>query len=111
VAAVRQRFGQWIRDTCAAKYDRTRLDYQQEIAVRHTEAGKNRTDNVSSAAAHVPLRSIIAFIYPITATIKPFLASKGHSTAEVEVMHQEWFKSVTMQAALWSEPFARPGVF
>jgi hypothetical protein len=60
------------------------LDYQQEIALRHTRAKKNRTDNVDAVADHVPLRYLIAFIYPITATIKPFLAKKGHAEEEVE---------------------------
>jgi len=36
-----------------AGYDRAWLDYQQEIAVRHTRAKKNRTDNVDSAADQV----------------------------------------------------------
>lgn len=111
MAAVRLRFGQWIRDTCAARHDRAWLDYQQEIALRHTPVAKNRTDGVKSAAALVPLRYLIAFIVPITATMRPFLAKKGHAPADVERMHQAWFKSVTLQIALWSEPFAKPGVF
>jgi hypothetical protein len=51
---------------------------------------------------------MVAFIYPITATIKPFLAKKGHSAEEVEKMHQAWFKSVVLQVALWSAPYV-PG--
>jgi hypothetical protein len=107
LTAVRARFGQWIRDTCAARYDQTWLDYQQEIALRHTRAKKNRTDNVDSAANHIPLRYLIAFIYPITVTIKPFLAKKGHAAAEVENMYQAWFKSVVLQVTLWSAPYTR----
>jgi hypothetical protein len=111
MSAVRKRFGQWIRDTCSANYDRAWLDYQQEIAVRHTPDGKNKTDGVRSSAPLVPLRYIIAFIYPITATMRPFLAYKGHSEAEVEKMDQAWFKAVTLQIALWCQPFAKPGMF
>lgn len=107
LAAVRVRFGQWIRDTCAARYDRTWLDYQQEIALRHTRAKKNQTDIVDSAADHIPLRYLIAFTYPITATIKPFLAKKGHDAEEVEKMFQAWFKSVVLQVTLWSAPYAQ----
>jgi hypothetical protein len=107
LAAVRARFGQWIRDTRAARYDRAWLDYQQEIALRHTRAKKNRTDHVDSAADHIPLRYLIAFIYPITATIKPFLAKKGHAAEEVENMYQAWFKTVVLQVTLWSAPYAR----
>lgn len=109
--AVRQRFGQWIRDTCQADYDEAWLDYQQEIALRHTRAKKNETDDVRSTANHIPLRYMIAFIYPITATMKPFLANGGHSEEEVEQMYQAWFKAVTLQATLWSEPYAREGTF
>lgn len=108
---VRRRFGQWIRDTCAARYDRDWLDYQHEIGLRHTSAGKNRTDHITSASPHIHLRYIIAFIVPITATIKPFLASKGHGAAEVEAMHNAWFKSVTLQVTLWSMPFVAPSAF
>lgn len=50
---------------------------------------------------------MIGFIYPITATIKPFLAKKGHAAEEVEQMYQAWFKSVVLQVALWSELYAR----
>jgi hypothetical protein len=111
LAAVRMRFGQWIRDTCAARYDRAWLDYQQEIALRHTRAKKNQTDKVNSAADQIPLRYLIAFIYPITATVKPFLAKKGHAADEVEKMYQAWFKSVVLQVALWSAPYTRPEDF
>ncbi|WP_425258823.1 protoglobin domain-containing protein [Rubrivivax sp. RP6-9] len=111
LAGVRRRFGQWIRDTCAARYDRDWLDYQYEIGLRHTSAKKNRTDGVSSAAAAIHLRYLIAFIVPITATIKPFLARKGHAPAQVEAMHAAWFKSVTLQVTLWSMPYVAPSSF
>jgi hypothetical protein len=105
LAAVRKRFGQWILDTCNRDYDVAWLDYQHEIGLRHHRAKKNVTDH-ADATDIVHLRYLIAFIVPITATIKPFLAKAGHSTAEVDVMHAAWFKSVTMQVALWSAPYA-----
>ncbi len=107
---VRRRFGQWILDTCRRPYDRAWLDYQEEIALRHTREKKNETDGASSVP-HIPLRYLIAFVYPITATMRDFLANKGHADEEVEAMHQAWFKSVTMQVALWSEPYAKEGDF
>ncbi|MCL6642812.1 MAG: protogloblin ApPgb [Candidatus Bipolaricaulota bacterium] len=110
LAAVRQRFGQWIVDTCNRPYDRTWLNYQHEIGLRHHRTKKNKTDNVRSVP-NVALRYLIAFIYPITATIKPFLAKKGHSPEEVDKMHQAWFKAVTLQVALWSYPYAKDGDF
>jgi hypothetical protein len=54
---------------------------------------------------------MIAFIYPITATIRPFLANKGHGSEEVEKMFQAWFKSVVLQVSLWSYPYAKEGGF
>ena len=57
----------------------------------------------------INLRHIIAFIVPITTTIRPFLAAHGHSPEQVEAMYQAWFKSVTLQVALWSRPFVGDG--
>jgi hypothetical protein len=108
---VRERFKQWILDTCQRPYDQKWLDYQQEIALRHTRARKNQTDGAYEAPEHIPLRYMIAFIYPITATIKPFLANKGHGSEEVEKMFQAWFKSVVLQVTLWSYPYAKEGDF
>jgi hypothetical protein len=110
LARVRARFGQWILDTCTRPYDQQWLDYQHEIALRHYRTKKNLTDEVQSTP-FIPLRFLIAFIYPITATIKTFLARKGHSAEEVEGMYQAWFKSVVMQVTLWSHPYVREGDF
>lgn len=108
LAAVRKRFGQWILDTCKRPYDQGWLNYQQEIGLRHHRTKKNQTDNVASVPI-VHHRYMVAFIYPITATIKPFLAKKGHSAEEVDKMHQAWFKSVVLQVALWSVPYVKEG--
>lgn len=102
---VRARFEQWIRDLCGRPWDRTWLDYQEEIALRHTRAAKNRTDGVDSAA-EIPLRYLVAFICPITATIRTFLAEKGHPAEQVEAMYQAWFKAVVLTVTLWSRPYA-----
>ena len=106
--AVRARFGQWILDTCNRPHDQAYLDYAHEIGLRHHRTKKNQTDGVQSVP-HIPLRYLIAFIYPISSTIKPFLARKGHSPEEVEKMHQAWFKAVVLQVALWSYPYAKEG--
>lgn len=106
LGAVRKRFGQWILDTCTRPYDQEWLDYAYEIGLRHHRSKKNQTDGVQSVP-NINLRYLVAFIYPITATIKPFLSKKGHSPEEVEKMHQAWFKSVVMQIALWSAPYVK----
>ena len=108
---VRGRFGQWILDTCRRPYDQEWLDYQQEIALRHTRDKKNQTDGAYETPDHIGLRYMVAFIYPITATIKPFLANKGHSAEDVDKMHQAWFKSLVLQVTLWSYPYVKNGDF
>ncbi len=108
---VRERFKRWILDTCRRPYDQEWLDYQQEIALRHTRAKKNETDGAHDTPEHIPLRYIIAFVYPITATIKPFLANGGHGPEEVDKMHDAWFKSVVLQVSLWSQPYVKDGDF
>ncbi len=108
---VRERFGQWILDACRRSYDEKWLDYQQEIALRHTRIKKNQTDGAYETPDHIGLRYMISFIYPITATIKPFLANKGHTTEEVEKMYDAWFKSVVLHVTLWSYPYTREGDF
>ena len=110
LARVRERFAQWILDTCRRPYDQQWLDYQHEIALRHTDK-KNRTDGALGTPPLVPLRYLIAFVHPLTATLKPFLAAEGHPEEEFEKMHGAWFKAVTLQAALWSQPYAREGRF
>ena len=110
LAAVRRRFGQWILDTADANYDQQWLDYQFEIGRRHHRSGKNRTDGVD-AVAHIPYRYLPTLIVPITTTLKPFLAKKGHSAEDVEKMHAAWVKSVVLQVTLWSYPYCRDGDF
>jgi hypothetical protein len=99
------RFQQWILDTCLRPYDQDWLNYQQEIALRHTSIKKNHTDNVQSTP-FVPLRDIVAFVAVMNETIKPFLAAKGNSQEEVTGMHHAWCKSMQLQIALWARPYA-----
>ena len=81
------------------------------LATRHTRAKKNRTDGVRSTADEVPLRYMVAFVYPITATMRQFLAKKERTPGEVDRIHDAWFKAVKLQVALWCQPDARQGSF
>ncbi len=101
---VRERFGQWIRDTCNPPYDQEWLNYQYEIGLRHTREKKNQADD-ADAVPHIHARYLIAFIYPITATIRDFLENGDHSAEEVDDMFHAWFKSVTLQVTLWTRPY------
>lgn len=106
LGAVRRRFGQWIRDLCEARFDRAWLDWQHEIALRHHATRKNRTDGVDSPSQEVPLRYIIAFVVPLTVTIRPFLAAGAEDDTDLEAMYTAWFKAVTLTATLWAEPYS-----
>jgi Protoglobin len=104
LAASSLRFEQWILDTCLRPYDREWLDYQHEIALRHTSVKKNRTDTAASTV-FVPLRHVLGFVAVLNDTIRPFLASRGHSPDEVEGMHRAWCRSTQLQAALWARAY------
>ncbi|MBK7396174.1 MAG: protogloblin ApPgb [Myxococcales bacterium] len=110
LGAVRRRFGQWILDTAAARYDQAWLDYQHEIGLRHHRAKKNQTDGARSTDL-VPFRYLVPLVFPVTHTLRPFLARKGHTAAEVEGMVQAWVKSCLLQITLWSHPYVKPGDF
>ncbi len=110
LGAVRKRFGQWILDTARAEYDQKWLDYQHEIGLRHHRTKKNRTDGAGSTD-HIPFRDLFALVFPITLTLKPFLARKGHSAEDVEKMHGAWVKSCLLQVTLWSHPYVKEGDF
>jgi Protoglobin len=98
------RFEQWIVDTCTKPYDQDWLNYQQEIALRHTAVKKNQTDGVHSTP-YVPLSDVVAFVAVMNETIRPYLASKGHAVEDVERMHLAWCKSMQLQMALWVRPY------
>ena len=101
-------FQQWILDTCLRSYDQDWLNYQEEIALRHTALKKNRTGGVRSTP-QVLLEDAIAFVAVMNGTIKPYLAAKGNSAEEVEKMHRAWCKSIQLQLALWVGPYLEAG--
>ena len=108
LAAVRARFGQWIRDTLRAEYDDRWLAYQREIGRRHA-SGKGEADGITGTPEVVPYRYLAALIVPITVTMRPFLAKGARDAEHLERMHQAWFKAVVLSVALWSEPYVREG--
>lgn len=105
LAAVRARFGLWIRDLCTRDFDASWLAYQEEIALRHHTAKKNRTDGIDSPSTHVPLRHLIGLIVPITVTIRGFLAEGEADAGRVDAMYHAWFKAVTLSVLLWARPY------
>jgi len=107
---VGKRFGQWVIDTARAKYDKTWLDYQYEIGLRHHRSKKNKTDN-GHTLGHIRARDVIAFCSSIVVPMRPFLAAKGHSPEIVNRMYDAWWKSMILQATLWVQPYIREGDF
>lgn len=110
LTAVRARFGQWIMDLCNRPYDQTWLNYQHEVALRHHSTKKNKTDEVD-ALPIIHFRYMVAFIFPITATIKGYLSKKGHDSNTIEAMHAAWFKAVTLTVILWTYPYINKNEF
>ena len=55
--------------------------------------------------------SPVLLIFPVTFTLKPFLAKKGHSPEEVDKMYAAWVKSCLLQVTLWSHPYVKDGDF
>jgi len=104
LARSNQRFQQWIRDTCLRPYDQDWLNYQHEIALRHTHLKKNQTDGVASTP-QVPYGDIIAFLAVLNETMRSYLAAKGHDDADVSGMHKAWCKSMHLQVALWGKAY------
>jgi len=110
LGAVRKRFAQWILDTARAEYGQAWLDYQHEIGLRHHRTKKNETDTAPSTDI-VPFRNLFALVFPVTFTLRPFLAKGGHSTEDVEKMYAAWVKSCLLQVTLWSHPYVKDGDF
>ena len=48
----------------------------------------------------MPLRDLFALIFPVTFTLKPFLANKGHSAEVLDKTHAAWVKSCLLQLTL-----------
>uniref|UniRef100_A0A7C5RV23 Protogloblin ApPgb n=1 Tax=Thermomicrobium roseum TaxID=500 RepID=A0A7C5RV23_THERO len=110
LARVRQRFGQWVLDTCRAEFDQRWLDYAYEIGRRHFDK-KNQTDGVEGAPPFIHFRYMLALVYPIYATVRPFLERGESDSAMIDRMHQAWLKAVLLQVILWTYPWVKEGTW
>ena len=109
-AAVKPRFVQWVKDVFARPFDQAWLDYQEEIALRHTPAKKNETDHVAAPPV-VPLRYLLAFAAPALLSARAHLQAKKLSIDEIDAMHAAWTKAVILSLTLWSRPYAKAEVW
>ncbi|GBC87798.1 hypothetical protein HRbin12_01816 [bacterium HR12] len=111
LARGRARFGRWVLDTLSAEYGTEWLAYQAEVGRRHAR-GKNETDEAARGTPDVvPFRYVVAFIYPIYATIRDFLAKGARDAEHLERMHQAWLKAVILNVAVWSQAYVDPDLY
>jgi hypothetical protein len=103
-ARVKRRFGQWVIDVALRNHARERLNYQEEIGLRHTPAKKNRTDGKQTPSL-VPLRYLLGFI-PVILPIRDFFAGQIHDERKLKNLEDAWTKAVLLHVALWSHPYA-----
>lgn len=107
-AAVKQRFVQWVIDTCTRPQDQAWLDYAHEIGLRHTPE-KREHDGRGPRPSRVPLRFVLAFAWPVITGVRSYLQSAGTAPPDVDAMQAAWAKSVLIQVTLWSRPFVHDG--
>src|SRR5699024_3017036 len=100
------RFEQWVIDIGTREFADQWLAYQEEIALRHHTTKKNEGDSVDSPATHVPMSDMMALVVRVTLTARTFLEDGATADADVDAMHQAWFKAVTVTLVLWSRPYA-----
>jgi hypothetical protein len=108
-AAVKRRFVQWIVDVATRPHDRTWLNYQEEIGLRHTPEKKNKTDGVHTPPV-VPLRYLLVFL-PVVTNVRQFFDPAIADPQERATLEQSWTKAVHLHVTLWSRPYTREGLF
>jgi Protoglobin len=108
-AAVKRRFVQWVVDVATRLHDRTWLNYQEEIGLRHTPEKKNKTDGAHTPA-FVPLRYLLAFI-PVVTNVQQFFDPAISDREERAALERAWTKAVHLHVTLWSRPYTREGLF
>jgi hypothetical protein len=106
LGAVRKRFGQWISTRPTPTTTRRGWTTSTKSACATPRPRRTRPTR-PTACRLVNFRYLSALTIPVTTTLKPFLAKKGASAADVEKMHAAWVKSVLMQTILWSYPYVR----
>jgi hypothetical protein len=109
-ARIKPRFVKWVIDVCVRPHDRTWLDYQEEIGLRHTPQKKNQTDHRQTPPL-VPLRYLLAFVPVVTLGARRFFVSAGVADEELQKLEDAWAKAVQLHVALWTRPYAKEGLW
>ena len=108
-ARVKRRFVQWVIDVATRPHDRSWLDYQEEIGLRHIPAKKNKTDSRHTPSL-VPLRYVLAFVPRVTA-VRGFFETAIPDPAELAAVERAWTGAVHLHVLLWSRPYATEGLW
>jgi hypothetical protein len=106
---VKARFVQWVVDVATRPHDRSWLNYQEEIGLRHTPQKKNKTD-AGHTPPVVPLRYLLAFV-PVVTEVRPFLQKAITDPAELDAVQLAWTKAVHLHVVLWSRPYTLEGLW
>ncbi|HEY2017523.1 MAG TPA: protoglobin domain-containing protein [Bryobacteraceae bacterium] len=109
-AKVKKRFVQWVVDACFRPHDQEWLDYQEEIALRHTPEKKNVTDGARTPSV-VPLRYLIAFGTVVGITSRKFFEDAGVRGHELQRLEDAWAKAVQLHITLWARPYTKEGLW
>jgi len=109
-AKVKTRFVQWVIDVCLRPHDRAWLDYQEEIGLRHTPQKKNQTDGRQTPPL-VPLRYLLAFVPVVAIGTRKFFLQAGLGGQELEKLEQAWLKAVILHVTMWTQPYAKEGLW
>jgi hypothetical protein len=78
--------------------------------LRHIPAKKNATDHAQTPAV-VPLRYLLAFLAPVTQSVRPLLQTSGFDAEDVDEIHAAWTKAVILSVTLWSAPYVKDGLW
>jgi hypothetical protein len=101
--AAHRRFAQGFLDTCTRQFDRSWLDYQHEVGLRHHRAKKNVTDG-GHATPHIPFRWMLAFLEPTVETMAQFLQPRV-SESVLPALVAAWRKAMLLQVILYSAAY------
>jgi hypothetical protein len=104
-ARVKPRFVQWVIDVATRPHDRSWLNYQEEIGLRHTPEKKNKTDSRYTPPV-VPLRYLLAFV-PMVTDVRKFLEIEISDAVEQAAVQRSWEKAVHLHIVLWTRPYTK----
>jgi hypothetical protein len=108
-ARVKPRFVQWVIDVATRPHDRSWLNYQEEIGLRHTPEKKNKTDGRHTPPV-VPLRYLLAFV-PMVTDVRKFLETAISDPVEQAAVQRAWEKAVHLHIVFWTRPYTRDGLW